>query len=177
MIQYDIYPDMKRRCVVFGFEGGHGNDERLLKLLDDYRLKSTVYLNKWDKVNDIEEQMIESVHFKNAVKICDRFLENMKFLKGNAILFIYGRSSEISSEEDWENIESIFKKISKNRNIWYATYDEICEYKRAQKELIISEDEMIFYNPSSIDVWIQRDHTESMCIPAGGRINVRYLSE
>ena len=37
----------------------------------------------------------------------------------------------------------------------------------AQRMLVVSADEKTFSNPSAIDVWVERDKTELLKIPAG----------
>lgn len=39
---------------------------------------------------------------------------------------------------------------------------------------MISIDEKFFYSPTKIDVWLQRDNSESMCIPAGRKMNLNF---
>lgn len=200
MIRYDIYPNMKRRCIILSFVVGHFNDQRLLDLLNEYQLKATFYVNETiDKFHElykgheivystegksilsqvsgkplIKEIVMDSVHYKEALNLCDVFRNNMKFLSGNPILHIWGNSCELVTEEEWEKLRIIFEKISRNKNIWYATQSDIFQYIMAQKELIIDSDENYFYNPTNTDVWIRRDDTESMCIPAGRKMNLRY---
>lgn len=38
-------------------------------------------------------------------------------------------------------------------------------------------DETYFYNPATTDVWIQKDNVESMCIPAGRKMNLDFSNE
>lgn len=169
MIGYDVFPDIKRRCVTFSFDGGHSNDGRLMALLDKYEVAATFY-------KDEENVMVErhpNCHYHNALETCEDFLRNMRFLQEESILHIWGRSSELISEAEWETLEGILKLISKKRNIWYADNFEVYQYIAAQKSLMISEDEKVFYNPSEIDVWIQRFGNESFCIPAGRKIDMK----
>ncbi|MBO5347112.1 MAG: polysaccharide deacetylase, partial [Lachnospiraceae bacterium] len=58
-------------------------------------------------------------------------------------------------------------KLSGNEKIWYATSFEIYQYITAQRSLIISIDETVVYNPTSIPVWIEKDKKQIIYIPAG----------
>ena len=64
---------------------------------------------------------------------------------------------DIKSEEQWEYMEELLRKISGNDKIWYATNIEIYNYMQAQRRLVISADETMFYNPSDITVWVEKD--------------------
>lgn len=69
-------------------------------------------------------------------------------------------------------MEQILKLVAHNDNIWYATNIEIYNYVAAQKSLQISADEKMFYNPSSISVWVERNKEDIIEIPAGETIIV-----
>lgn len=181
MIRYDIYPDMKRRCVVFGFAIGEQFNERLAELLDEYQLVATIVEDKKNisspeipEGQKPEEIGMKCVHFNNARRVCEDFLKDMRKLTGDSILYIWGTEKELNSEEDWDELRSVFEKISGKRNIWYTTWNQLFQYVDAQKDLMISIDEKFFYNPTKIDVWLQRDNSESMCIPAGRKMNLDF---
>lgn len=73
------------------------------------------------------------------------------------LLYIWGHSYEFERNNNWEHIEKICEKLSKNDEIWYATNIEICDYCEAYKSLIYSTDNKIIYNPTATDVWIDVD--------------------
>ncbi len=106
-------------------------------------------------------------HHKLALELCDKFLDNMDSEWVHPLFYIWGHSHDLRCEEDWEYMEEILKKISGNDKIWYATNMEIYNYMEAQKRLVISADETMFCNPSSISVWIEKDKEEIIEIPAG----------
>ena len=64
-------------------------------------------------------------------------------------------------------MEQILKLIGNNDKIWYATNLDIYNYLSAQRRLQISVDEQMFYNPSDITVWVERNKTDIIEIPAG----------
>lgn len=45
MIEFHVFPGGKKRVVTFSYDDGHVNDERLIKLLDQYGAKGTFHLN------------------------------------------------------------------------------------------------------------------------------------
>lgn len=71
--------------------------------------------------------------------------------------YVWGHSYELNSEEKWEMIETLFKRITAIDGVWYATNIEIYDYIDAQKRLRISYDETVIENPSNIDVWVRKD--------------------
>ena len=105
-------------------------------------------------------------HHKNALPLCEKFIENLN-AASNPLLYIWGHSYEFDTEEKWAHMEQILKLISNNDQIWYATNLEIYNYITAQRRLRISVDERMFYNPSDITVWVRRNKTEIIEIPAG----------
>jgi hypothetical protein len=42
----------------------------------------------------------------------------------------------------------------------------------AQRALYVSADETHFYNPSAIDVWVEKNRSEIICIPAGKTVKI-----
>lgn len=106
-------------------------------------------------------------HHNAALGLCDRFLENLDSQWVHPLFYIWGHSHELRTESDWEMIENILKKLAGNGKIWYATNMEIYRYITAQKMLEISADEKTFFNPTAIDVWVERDKRDIIKIPAG----------
>lgn len=108
-----------------------------------------------------------SCHHRDALELCDRFLENIDSEWTHPLFYIWGHSHELRSDADWEHIEEILRRIGKNDKIWYATNIEIHDYTVAQKQLRISLDERIFINPTAIDLWVEKDKKMIIRIPAG----------
>lgn len=106
-------------------------------------------------------------HHKLALELCDKFLENIDSQWVHPLFYIWGHAHNIRTEEQWEYMEELLKKISGNDKVWYATNIEIYNYTQAQRRLVISADETIFYNPSAITVWVEKDKKEIIEIPAG----------
>ena len=111
-------------------------------------------------------------HHIDAKPIVDSFLANIDSVWVSPLLYIWGHSYEFRTEEDWKYIENIISSLSGNEKIWYATNIEIYNYITAQKNLQISADETVFYNPSSIDVWVEKDKNKVIEIPAGKTVRI-----
>lgn len=84
------------------------------------------------------------------------------------------RCTEIASQEA---LELLRRENGFDYGTWYATKEEIEAYKTAKEKLEISEDEMCFYNPTDIDVWITRKGHESFCVPAGRKIDFKNIEQ
>ncbi len=131
-----------------------------------------VYARTADSTGDFalpERFMIwhPSCHHKDALPLCERFLRDLDSEWTQPLLYIWGHSHEFKDESDWEHMQKVLDTISGNHKIWYATNMEIYRYMQAQSRLVISADETIFYNPSDIPVWVERDKKEILGIPAG----------
>ena len=114
-----------------------------------------------------------SCHHKDALPLCERFLEDIDSQWTKPLFYIWGHSHELKCEDDWEHIENILKLIANNDKVWYATNIDIYNYMNAQSRLQISADETVFYNPSDITVWVERNKKDIIEIPAGERVVYR----
>lgn len=108
-----------------------------------------------------------SCHHRDAMALADKFLEDLDSQWRQPLFYIWGHAHELRTEEDWAYMEALVARLAGNDKIWYATNLEIYEYMTAQRALRISVDETVFYNPTAIDVWVERDKREVFCIPAG----------
>ena len=111
-------------------------------------------------------------HHKDALPLCENFLADIDSQWTFPLFYIWGHSHELKTEENWAHIEAILKALSNNEKIWYATNIEIYNYMTAQKQLQISVDERTFYNPTAIDVWVERNKEEIIHIPAGQTVKI-----
>ena len=73
---------------------------------------------------------------------------------GLSLFYVWGHSYEFDVEGNWELIEEFSKLVSNRNDIWYATNIEIVDYIKALKNLKVSVENTIIYNPSSISLWI-----------------------
>ena len=109
-------------------------------------------------------------HFKSAAPLVERFMNSLDSQWTKPLLYIWGHSHELRSEEEWQQFETVLKALSGDKRIWYATNMDIFNYVSAQKSLKISADEKIIYNPSNTDVWLEKDKVKVIKIPAGKTI-------
>lgn len=113
-----------------------------------------------------------SCHHKQALKLCKPFLDCLDSQWTFPLFYIWGHSFEFATDDDWSYMESVLKEISGNPKIWYATNIEIYNYMMAQRALQISYDETVFYNPSAISVWVEKDKERVFEIPAGKTVRL-----
>ena len=73
------------------------------------------------------------------------------------LLYIWGHSYEFDTNNNWEHIEEICKRLANNDEIWYATNIEIYDYVQAYKSLRYSADSHKIYNPTLLTMWIDVD--------------------
>ncbi len=128
---------------------------RTTRATDRFRLPDAFLL--WDP----------TCHHRDAQKLAEKFMDTLDSEWTSPLFYIWGHSHELKTEEDWAYMEALLKTLSKSDKIWYATNMEIYSYFTAQQHLQISADETIFYNPSDIPVWVERDKKEILEIPAG----------
>ena len=109
-------------------------------------------------------------HHKQAMEKAKEFMNNIVetgWRRG--LLYIWGHSYELAGDEEnnsFEYMEKLCEYIGGDDRIWYATNIEIYDYVMAQRSLIITVDENIITNPTTIDVWIDKDG-KIIKIPAG----------
>lgn len=111
-------------------------------------------------------------HHRDAANISEKFLKEIDSQWTRPLLYIWGHSSEFETEEEWEKMERLVSSLSGNSKIWYATNMEIYEYVKASENLKISVDEKIIYNPSGIDVYIEKDKSEIIKIGARQTVHI-----
>lgn len=111
-------------------------------------------------------------HFKVAMPAAERFMGALDSRWTKPLLYIWGHSHELCSEEEWQQLETLLQVLSGDERIWYATNMEIFQYIAAQKSLKISTDERIIYNRSAMDVWLEKDQSAVIKIPAGGVVQL-----
>jgi hypothetical protein len=88
------------------------------------------------------------------------------------MFYIWGHSSEFQTEEQWQEFEGVLKRLAETDKIWYATNGDIVRYVQAQRMLEITADETVFYNPTVIPVWIEKDKKQIIEIPAGQTVRL-----
>ena len=64
-------------------------------------------------------------------------------------------------------MEKLVATVAGCEKIWYATNIEIYDYITAVRSVRVSVDESQIFNPSHLDVWVEKDKKEIIKIPAG----------
>ena len=152
-----------------------GVDERAVKALEACGIVYSRTVHGADTMIELPENFLKwqpSCHHRTAMKIVPKFLEGLDSPWPKKILYIWGHSHEFRTEEDWAYMEGIVSSLAGSDKIWYATNIEIYNYAVAQRNLQISADESIVYNPSSIPVWVERDKTDIIKIEAGQTVRI-----
>ncbi len=87
------------------------------------------------------------------------------------LFYIWGHSYEFDTNNNWDLLEEICKKLSGNDDIWYATNMEIYEYVNAYNSLIFSADCSLVRNPSTFDIFMDVDG-KLICIKSGETVKI-----
>ncbi len=111
-------------------------------------------------------------HHREAEQLIDAFMENLDSEWKRPLFYIWGHSHELRTEQDWEKMEHICAALAGNNKIWYAANIEIYRYMTACRQLIISADENIIVNPTSTDIWVEKDKKDIIFIPAGKTVTL-----
>ncbi|MBQ8311227.1 MAG: polysaccharide deacetylase family protein [Clostridia bacterium] len=106
-------------------------------------------------------------HHRDALPLCPKFMESLDSEWTSPLFYIWGHAHELRTPDDWAYMEEIIKSLAGSDKIWYATNIEFYDYKTAQRALRISADEKILFNPTAIDVWVEKDKVDVIRIPAG----------
>lgn len=111
-------------------------------------------------------------HHNRALELADRFLNDLNVSWRCDLFYIWGHSFELKTEDDWDMMEKLCRKISGHESVWYASNIEVYDYINAQRSVHISADETIIHNPSAIDVWFSKDN-DVYCVKGGETIIIK----
>lgn len=83
-----------------------------------------------------------------------------RFLKAETVslLYVWGHSWEIGTEEKWAETEKFYKMVAKNPEIVSMTHIELVDYIHAYQNLKFSVDNKTVINPNFLDVFIRHDN-------------------
>lgn len=102
-----------------------------------------------------------SCHHKSAAfgELCEKFLSaspDDDFKHREPWLFsVWGHSYEFDEDGNWNLIEDFAKRVSKRKDIWFATNGQLRDYISAYDELVYSLDGERVFNPSFMPVWLE----------------------
>lgn len=112
-------------------------------------------------------------------ELTDRFLsETPGYGHSDCMLFyLWGHSYEFENDNNWEIIEHFSEKMGNREDIWYASNMDIFRYIKAYERLEFSVEGTRVYNPSAIDVWLDRmdwkqENKTAVCVPAGETVTL-----
>ncbi len=93
--------------------------------------------------------------------------------KYNATLFyMWGHSYEFNDASNWNLLEDICKELAGHDDYWYATNIEIVDYIKAQRNLKVTYDNSVVWNPSACEVWFSVDD-ETLSVKGGETLKLR----
>lgn len=105
-------------------------------------------------------------HHKDCIEAGKKFLNSLNSCFGSPkLLYVWGHSYEFNRDNNWSLIEEFCQMMRENDDIWYATNIEIYEYISAQKQLVISADNKIIYNPTATQIWFSIDGKTKSILP------------
>lgn len=92
------------------------------------------------------------------LELADKFLELSPDSHIPCAMFcLMGHSYEFDDADNWDLIEKFAEKIGGHNDIWYATCIEIFDYIKAYNSVRFNLAGTIAENPTSTDVWINKD--------------------
>ncbi len=97
----------------------------------------------------------------DSVKECEPYL-----------FYVWGHSYEYDDNDNWHVLTNLLDLVANRDDVWYAANGEIYRYVTAYNSLVWSADGNYVYNPSAIDLWLERDK-QTYCIPAGATVKVQ----
>ena len=138
-VPFDYYSDLIESCVKkCGFEYARISEETLsfAPQTNYHRWKSTVF------------------HLDSSLeKLTEDFIQTDEEL---ALFQIAGHTYDLDTENLWDKIENIFKKISSQDNILPMTTIEIIDYLKAMEQVEIADNHII--NHSEQTLWFSVDN-------------------
>ncbi len=143
--------------IVRGFAYPYGpfneTSEAALKAANIVYARTT----KSTKAFDLPENWLQwhpTCHHRDCLELFDEFiLSDNKKWHAPKLMYVWGHTYEFDNNNNWELIEELLEKATKEEDIWFATNMEIVEYVEAFKELVFSADGNTIYNPTRFDFW------------------------
>lgn len=114
-------------------------------------------------------------NLSGAEEWSERFISDIDSEWAEPALSVRGHGHDLKSTADWIAFEGVLEKLSGNKDVWYATFIDIYHYLTAQKNLEYNVSEDYFYNPSAVDLWIEKENSIIINIPSGKSVNIKEL--
>lgn len=134
-------------------------NEPVIKLLDTLGIEYSRTVNQHERF-DLPQRFLEwhpTCHHANPklMELAEKFISSS--FDSLSLFYVWGHSYEFDVMDNWEVIEKFSKKISNQMDIWYATNIEIVDYLKALKNLKLSAEGDIAYNPTAFSLWVSKD--------------------
>ena len=86
-----------------------------------------------------------------------------------ALCQIVGHSYDLDTEDMWEEMENLLKRVSEDKNIMSLTNIELVHYLKDIRSVDISTD--IISNHTETDLWFETDRG-TVCVKSGGKLKL-----
>lgn len=164
IVQNRLYLENKFKKIVRGmayaYNGYNGEIINLLKSLGITYARTTEESHSFE-VPENWLTLKPTCHHADPKlgELTDRFLNQSpedEFKHREPWLFyVWGHSYEFDDNGNWHIIENLCRRLSENKDIWFASNGEIYDYVQAYNRLVFSLDGERVYNPSCIPVFIE----------------------
>lgn len=165
-VMHEILEDRKalERYMGYPVRGlSYANGSYTKETLNALRACGIVYSRTTKNTNGFAfpEEWLEwhpTCHQSVCLDAAERFIKQMDgYWSGPKLLYVWGHSHEFERTMEWETIKRFSEMISGNDRIWYATNIEIYNYITAQRQLVLSADHTLVYNPTATEIWFTSD--------------------
>lgn len=89
-------------------------------------------------------------HHRDMLELAPTFLEHRY---SYSVFYVWGHAFEFDRNNNWEIMEQFAEIVANKPEIWYATNIDIYRYDTAVKNIVLSADGKLIYNPSATTVW------------------------
>lgn len=164
VVQNRVYLENKFGCIVRGLAYAYGAYSdgvvEALKQLGVIYARTCEVTHSFDIPRDWLRLKATCRHRDPLMpELVDKFIsfspEAQEKAREPKLLYIWGHSFEFDDDNNWNVIEGAAKKLSKCRDIWFATNSEIYDYVKAYENLIWSVDGERVKNPSYMGVYVE----------------------
>ncbi len=83
-----------------------------------------------------------------------------------SLFYVWGHSFEFTKDNNWDMMEKFCETMSLMDDVWYATNIEIYDYITALRQISLTADRTIAFNPSALDVILEVNEKPVM-VPSG----------